>query len=294
MKYVWGLDLLYETDYSGQVSSVAHADALSSVRSLTNANGNVIQTYQRDAYGRRTSTTGGSGQPFDFTGEFRDQNTGFLFLRSRMYDPQIGRFLSRDSFSGAASQPASLNQFSYVHNNPATLRDPSGKCPFCLLPVAIYLGVELGLFGFDTIDTAQTLMDPTATDVDKAATVTGFTAGAFLPGGGFGVVGRTGAQAFKSFSAFKRAMGSAGPDAHWHHIVGQTDANISRFGAQKIHSTDNVIALDAAAHHRISGYYNSIQEFTDGKRVREWLAGQSYEYQREFGLETVRRMSGSQ
>jgi hypothetical protein len=46
-------------------------------------------------------------------------------------------------------------------------------------------------------------------------------------------------QGFRSFSAFKRAMGPAGPGQHWHHIVEQTPGNIARFGSETIHSTGN-------------------------------------------------------
>jgi len=124
-KYVWGLGPLYQTDYYGN-PTVMHEDVQVSVRSLTDSNGNVTQTYQRDAFGRRTSTSGGSSQPFDFTGEIRDFNTGLLFLRSRFYDAEIGRFLSRDSFGGGASRSQTQNRYSYAANNPASMRDPSG------------------------------------------------------------------------------------------------------------------------------------------------------------------------
>ena len=35
----------------------------------------------------------------------------------------------------------------------------------------------------------------------------------------------------------------------------------------------------------------SIQPFTGGLRVRNWLAGQSYEYQYEFGLNVIKMFS---
>jgi hypothetical protein len=97
------------------------------------------------------------------------------------------------------------------------------------------------------------------------------------PGGGF-----------RSFSAFKTARGAAGAGKHWHHIVGQTTGNVERFGAEAIHSGDNLIALDAATHARISGFYNSKRGVGGGKTVREWLSSQSFEAQREFGIQVLR------
>jgi len=43
-----------------------------------------------------------------------------------MYDPQSGRFVQRDPLFGLIGSPQSLNRYSYVRNNPATLVDPSG------------------------------------------------------------------------------------------------------------------------------------------------------------------------
>ena len=55
-----------------------------------------------------------------------------------------------------------------------------------------------------------------------------------------------------------------------------------------IQNTNNVIAVDAATHAKISGYYSSIKPFTGGLRVRDWLAGQSYETQYQFGIDVLK------
>jgi hypothetical protein len=66
-------------------------------------------------------------------------------------------------------------------------------------------------------------------------------------------------------------------------------SKVGRFGAQAIHNADNVISIPAPIHHRIIGFYNSIQDFTNGQPVRQWLDGQSFEVQREFGMDILRR-----
>lgn len=48
-----------------------------------------------------------------------------------------------------------------------------------------------------------------------------------------------GSQSFKSFSAFKKAMGPAGKGKAWHHIVEQNPANIARFEPEAIHKLKN-------------------------------------------------------
>lgn len=84
-------------------------------------------------------------------------------------------------------------------------------------------------------------------------------------------------------------MGPAGSGKQWHHIVEQTPGNVQRFGAESIHNTENVIAVDARIHERLSAYYSSKQPFAGTGTVREWLRGQSYAQQREFGIRQLKR-----
>jgi len=51
---------------------------------------------------------------------------------------------------------------------------------------------------------------------------------------------------------------------------------------------ENAIAVDNATHRKISGYYSSIQRFSEGKRIRDWLAGQRILDQYLFGLQTLK------
>jgi hypothetical protein len=113
-------------------------------------------------------------------------------------------------------------------------------------------------------------------------------------GGILGKLAKAGEEAgigFKSFNAFKRAMGVAGEGQAWHHIVEQTTSNVERFGAEAIHNTNNLIKLPNGAgsiHARISGYYSSIRPFTEGKTVRQWLSTKSFQEQYEFGVKTLK------
>jgi len=44
-----------------------------------------------------------------------------------MYDPAVGRFISRDTFGGSATHPQTQNRYSYAGNNPVTFADPTGR-----------------------------------------------------------------------------------------------------------------------------------------------------------------------
>ena len=66
---------------------------------------------------------------FRYCGEYFDKETGTIYLRARYYDPETGRFITEDSYSGKDSDPLSLNLYIYVDNNPVNLFDPSGHIP---------------------------------------------------------------------------------------------------------------------------------------------------------------------
>src|SRR3954466_15770854 len=83
------------------------------------------------------------------------------------------------------------------------------------------------------------------------------TSNAMLRRGGDAQPSKPASVGFKSHRAFKRAMGKAGSGKEWHHVVEQTDGNVDKFGPERIHSTDNEVALDKDLHQKISALYSS-------------------------------------
>ncbi len=129
-KYVYGAaGLAYSVEKGTGVVQVYHVDGLGSVRALTDNAGAVVQAYQTDEFGLPTLSQGASTQPFGYTGEQRDPEDGFVYLRARIYDPSIGRFIQRDMIFGSPARPESLNRFVYVLSNPVRLIDPAGLFP---------------------------------------------------------------------------------------------------------------------------------------------------------------------
>jgi YD repeat-containing protein len=97
---------------------------------------------------------------------------------------------------------------------------------------------------------------------------------------------------FNSFNEFKKAYGTAGTGKAWHHIVEQNPGNIAKFGAQRIHNTANLIKVEHGAgtlHAKVSGYYSSIQPFSNGQTVRQWLSSQTYKQQYDFGIKILKQ-----
>ena len=100
-------------------------DALGSVRQLEGASaaGTLSQSYE--PFGMVLVSSGSASTAFQFTGEQVD-GTGLIFLRSRLYAPEVGRFITPDSYPGNRQLPQTMNPYSYTVNNPANLVDPSG------------------------------------------------------------------------------------------------------------------------------------------------------------------------
>jgi RHS repeat-associated protein len=73
-------------------------------------------------------TNGFDNSKYQNYGEWRDA-TGLTYLRARYLDTGMGRFISRDIWSGDFNRPLSLNRWGYVEGNPVNYTDPSGKYP---------------------------------------------------------------------------------------------------------------------------------------------------------------------
>jgi RHS repeat-associated protein len=94
---------------------------LGSVRQLTDA---LAQSF--DPYGGLLSSQGSAATPYGYAGEWGDSYIKLICLRSRMYSPATGRFLTKDSWQGNYTRPLSLKGWNYVEANPINLLDPSG------------------------------------------------------------------------------------------------------------------------------------------------------------------------
>jgi RHS repeat-associated protein len=100
-------------------------DHLGSIRELTDAGGNVRARYSYDPYGRKTKVSGDVDADFGFAGMFWSSEASLALTRFRAYDPNLGRWLSRDPFKRAEAKEGP-NLYAYVLNDPVNLIDPSG------------------------------------------------------------------------------------------------------------------------------------------------------------------------
>lgn len=97
-------------------------------------------------------------------------------------------------------------------------------------------------------------------------------------------------RVFNSERQLKDFLGKVPKGMHWHHIVEKNKA--VQFGQQRIQSIENIVALPEKEHNQLSGFYASKQPYSEGMRVRDWLRGQSFEEQYEFGMKQLKRVLG--
>jgi RHS repeat-associated protein len=123
-RYLFGLDLIYQDD--GSETRYLLADGLGTVRSeVVSGAVEAVATYS--PYGKVLAQIGGSGTVYGFTGEQYDSAASLLYLRARYHNPTLRVFMSRDPWSGTATQPRTLNSYLYVGDNPTNYVDPTGQ-----------------------------------------------------------------------------------------------------------------------------------------------------------------------
>ena len=103
-----------------------HQDGQGSTLVITDDTGAVKNRYQYDAFGNPTTLQQAVENSILFTGELYDQS-GYIYLRARYYDPAAGRFITQDSQAGNLYNPLTQNLYAYCGNNPVNYIDPSGN-----------------------------------------------------------------------------------------------------------------------------------------------------------------------
>ena len=87
-------------------------------------------SYWYNDFGEVTENKADSYSSFDnelqYTGAVYDDSTGLLYLNARFYDPQTGRFISRDTYRGEPDNAGTWHLYAYCANNPVNYVDPSG------------------------------------------------------------------------------------------------------------------------------------------------------------------------
>jgi len=169
--YVWGMgidNLLCFTDHTTSNTYYAIKDHQNSVVALADDTGSVVESYEYVAWGstrvfdasNTELTASAYGNRYCFQGRENDWSTGLIYFRARWYNPETGRWLSKDpiGISGGLN-PGGLNQYVFCGNNPINAVDPSGLADVSLVPSTdgryneSVNYIESGGSGFVTVNT---------------------------------------------------------------------------------------------------------------------------------------------
>ena len=105
---------------------------------IVDSSRNTVASYTYDPWGKIISSSGtlANVNPLRYRGYYYDSETGFYYLQSRYYDPEIGRFINADSYASTdATGLLSTNMFAYCENNPVMRVDPTGELFWDILDV---------------------------------------------------------------------------------------------------------------------------------------------------------------
>ena len=157
--FIWdGQSLVEQRDLTGgtvvkrffgegeQISGINYyftRDHLGSVREMTDSTGAIKVRYDYDPYGRQTIVSGTMNADFGYAGMYVHQPSGLNLTLYRPYNPDLGRWLSRDPLAEAAG----LNLYSYVANNPVNFIDPLGLTEHTWWPGRIHNDPNSGIIG---------------------------------------------------------------------------------------------------------------------------------------------------
>lgn len=118
----------------------------------------LVATYDYDPWGKLLSVTDPTGaeitgpthpanlNPIRYRGYYQDTETGFYYLQSRYYDPELKRFINADSYSSTGQGFLGHNMFAYCGNDTTNSSDSNG---------ALSKIIELGEGWYCRVDTPK-------------------------------------------------------------------------------------------------------------------------------------------
>ena len=138
--YIYGLDLSGTAQGAGTIGGILAGnfngstvfycyDANGNVTDLVGTNGELLAQYQYDPFGNTIAKSGtlADVNPFRFSSKYTDEETGLVYYGYRFYQPNSGRWLSRDPIG---EEMPGL----WAHNKKVLLRRVRLRCRAALYP----------------------------------------------------------------------------------------------------------------------------------------------------------------
>jgi len=174
-----GVVLYYIYDYSGNVIGFNYQNnnyyyeknIQNDVIGIMDSNYNIIVNYEYDSYGKLLSIKDNNGNtitdtnnigiinPIRYRSYYYDNETGYYYLNTRYYNPEISRFLNADSLLVSSEDLGGYNLYEYCKNNPINYSDPNGELPWLVaIAAAGIVGAAVGIGSQAVSDTINSVI----------------------------------------------------------------------------------------------------------------------------------------
>ena len=162
-------------------------NAQGDVTGIFDENGDPVVVYNWDnAWGYNPEPEGsladtlGTLNPLRYRSYVYDSETGYYYLQSRYYDPEIGRFINADNYPTTGQGLLGNNMFAYCGNNPVNRKDDGGE----------WWNVVIGAIIGAAVNAISTAINGGSTTEILVSAACGAVSGAFAATGFGGVVGQ--------------------------------------------------------------------------------------------------------
>ena len=227
---------------------------------IIDSTGTQVVSYEYGIWGDNTVITGtladtiGNKNPLRYRSYYFDAETGFYYLQSRYYDPEVYRFINADGYISTGQDINCYNMFAYCGNDPVNKCDPNGR--FFL--TATICGVAIWKIGLAIIASVALIVaaDSIAKNPPSIPSIS-------LPK--TNSKPKTDSKAKESAQAIPKKT----PRDPVHHIVAQNDKRAAEsrqilrdVGIEPVTDSRNLVVLPRSYHASLhtNAYYNYITE----------------------------------
>ena len=138
-------------DFPSGAVSYYFSDNLKTADLITDSAGAIKAESDYYPFGGELPLVNNDSNHYKHNGKERDAETGLDYYGARHYSPSLSRFITPDWSLvpvpvpyADLTNPQTLNQYIFAHNNPTSLDDPDGHCPVC---VAVPAGAPISVSG---------------------------------------------------------------------------------------------------------------------------------------------------
>ena len=148
------IDFVYGSDgiigfRTGNKNYLYRKNVYGDVTEIYSDNGTLVGKYSYTAFGECIVKVNEGGiaekNPIRYRGYYYDTETSLYYLKTRYYDPEVGRFMTIDGIEYLDPETINgLNLYAYCGNNPVMNIDPEGKAFLTIFLITLVAGVVIG------------------------------------------------------------------------------------------------------------------------------------------------------